>query len=61
MAFLLVCPNCPDPYSPPLVDGVATLRPDLLTTLQTSQGPRFTAMCPPCADRIIGGTMVSPT
>ena len=51
----LACPTCPDPYPMPEVDGVPTLRPDLLTTVQTSAGPRFMGMCPQCADNLFGG------
>lgn len=58
MAFQLRCPTCPDPFDPPTVAGVPTLRPDLLTVVQTANGPRFVPICPQCADAILTGTPV---
>ena len=62
MALQLVCPTCPDLFDPPTVAGVPTFRADLMSVVQTSNGARFTAMCPQCADAIVGGTpgQVSP-
>lgn len=57
---MLVCPNCNgNTFPAPEVDGVPTIRPDLLTIVQSSNGPRFTAMCPDCADQILADAPVS--
>lgn len=58
MTFELVCPTCPGTFPAPVdpQTGLPTLRPDLLTRVQTSSGEQFIPMCPQCADNIMKGT-----
>lgn len=56
MTVMLVCPTCPDPYEAPVVDGVWTISPATLSTVQTTAGPTFLALCPQCAAALTGAT-----
>ena len=52
----LLCPTCPDPFlAPQDSDGTVRITPSTLTVVQSSTGPRFVALCPQCADLLVGG------